>query len=245
MTDGTPVGYYEWLDFNNPMTEETADRLVAELATAGPADVLDVGCGWAELLLRLLAACPGAMGHGIDHDDPLIDRARRNAADRGLAGRVTFSSTLGAHEPADLVLNLGAEHVFGSLDDALAGLWPLVRPGGRLLLGTQFWEEQPTRELVEVIGHVPSLPELIDGAAAAGWRPLGLQVATLQDWDHFEFRFLGDWEQFAMAPTSAAQAASARLAADEHRAAYLRRRGVLGFAFLTLGRPLEPASDER
>lgn len=199
MTDEAPVGYYEWLNFNNPMTEETADRLIAELA-------------------------------------------QRNAIERGLASRVTFSSTLGAEPAADLVINLGAEHVFGNLEAALVGLWPLVRPGGRLLLGTQFWEQTPTQELIEAIGHVPSLPELIDGATAAGWRPLGLRVATLGDWDHFEFRFLGDWEQFVMAPTTATQAASARLAADEHRAGYLRRRGVLGFAFLTLGRPLEPSS---
>jgi len=108
VTDEAPVGYYEWLNFNNPMTEETAGRLIAELATTEPSSVLDVGCGWAELLLRLLAACPDATGHGIDHDDPLIERAQRNAIDRGLASRVTFSSTLGAEPAADLVINLGA-----------------------------------------------------------------------------------------------------------------------------------------
>jgi len=243
VTDGAPVGYYEWLDFNNPMTDETADRLVAELAAAEPASVLDVGCGWAELLLRVLAACPRAMGRGIDHDDPLIERAARNAADRGLTSRVSFSSTLGAEQPADLVINLGAEHVFGDLDAALAALWPLVRPGGRLLLGTQFWEKPPTEDLIEVIGQVPSLAGLLDAAVVVGWRPLGLQVATLQDWDHFEFRFLGDWEQFVMAPAATGEAASARLAADEYRAEYLRRRGILGFAFLNLGRPQEPAAD--
>ncbi len=29
----------------------------------------------------------------------------------------------------------------------------------------------------------------------------------------------------------------ARTAADEHRDSYLRRRGILGFAFVTLGKP--------
>lgn len=244
MTETTPVGYYDWLNFNNPMTDETADSLVAELATTEPSHVLDIGCGWAELLLRLLAACPEATGRGIDNDEFLIERGRRNAADRHLTSRITFGATVGAEQPTDLVLNIGAEHVFGTLDRALVELWGLVRPGGRLLLGTQFWEQPPTPAVIEAIGHVPTLQELVDASVAVGWRPLGLKIATPQDWDHFEFRFLADWEQFVMAPTTEDEAVSAREAADMHRADFLRRRGVLGFAFLTLGRPQQPSISE-
>ncbi|MEL6983481.1 MAG: SAM-dependent methyltransferase, partial [Actinomycetota bacterium] len=167
----------------------------------------------------------------------LLARAAGNAETRGLADRLTLSAALGPVAPADLVLNVGAEHVFGDLGQALAKLWPLVGPGGRLLFGTQFWERSPTPALVEAIGELPDLSGLIDAAAAAGWRPLGLRVATAQDWDHFEFGFLADWEQFVMAPPTLADAERARQAADDHRAEYLERRGVLGFAFLTLGRP--------
>ena len=233
----TGAGYYEWLNFNNPMTEETADRLVATLAASPPTDVLDIGCGWGELLLRLLAASPDAAGYGVDHDDVLLERAQRNALDRGLAARVSFSPGLDDVQPADLVLNVGAEHVFGTLDEALTELWPLVRPGGRLFLGTQFWEQDPTPEVIDAIGHLPDLTELVGAAVAVGWRPLDLQVSTPTDWDHFESRFLRDWEQSVMAATRADEAAAARQAADEHRAGYLERRGVLGFGFLTLGRP--------
>ncbi len=240
MSDSAPVGYYQSLDFNNPMTGDTADRLVDELAACEPNDITDVGCGWAELLLRLLSACPDATGHGIDHDDALIERARANAADRGLSPRVTFSESLADEEPADLVLNVGAEHVFGTLDQAMVELHTLVRPGGRLLLGTQFWEQPPTAAMLEAIGELPRLDELIDAATSVGWRPLNLKVASRDDWDHFEFGFLADWEQFIMAPPSPAGADRARQAADAHRSDYLRRRGTLGFAFLTLGRPADP-----
>lgn len=241
MTDSAPVGYYEWLDFNSPMTSETADRLVARLAATGPGSILDVGCGWAELLLRLLASCPEATGFGIDHDQRLTERAETNAADRGLSSRVSFDSTLGDEpEPADLVLNVGAEHVFGTLADALVELHRLVRPGGRLLLGTQVWERPPTPEIVAAIGELPTLPGLVEQAASAGFRPLDLVVSSARDWDHFEFGYLADWEQFVMAPTTQDEADQARLAADSHRQGYLRRRGVLGFAFLTLGRPSPP-----
>lgn len=232
-----PVGYYESLDFNSPMTNQTADHLVAQLAATPLSTIIDAGCGWAELLLRLLTACPEASGHGIDHDEVHLARAERNAAERALLPRVTFSAALGTMAPADLVLCVGAEHVFGTLDQALSELRNLVRPGGRLFLGTQIWEQAPTPALVEVIGHLPTLSELIGAAVEPGWRPLGLKVASPDDWDHFEFGFLADWEQFVMSPATPAASHAARRAADRHRDDYLRRRGVLGFAFLTLGLP--------
>lgn len=232
-----PVGYYESLDFNSPMTEETANGLVAELAAARPQRVLDIGCGWGELLLRLLAACPDASGHGVDTDAVLTDRATANAADRGLDARVTFTDALADAPSADLVVSVGADHVFGDHGDALAALWDLTTAGGRLLFGTGFWEQPPTEAVLDMFGELPTLEQLVARATALGWRPLGLTVSSPRDWDHFEFGFLADWEQFVMRPPSAEGAAAARRAADAHRDAYLERRGTLGFAFLTLGRP--------
>lgn len=237
MPRSAPVGYYESLDFNSPMTDETANALVAELAAANPQRVLDIGCGWGELLLRLLAACPDATGHGIDTDEVLVARAEANASDRGLADRVTFGPRIEAAEVADLVLSVGAEHVFGDHADALAGLWDLTEPGGRVLFATQFWEQPPTDALQEALGQLPTLAELVARSAGSGWRPLGLTVSSARDWDHFEFGFLADWEQFVMHPPDSEGATAAARAADAHRHSYLERRGMLGFAFLTLGRP--------
>ena len=239
MPRSEPVGYYESLDFNSPMTNATADALVAELADANPQRVLDVGCGWAEFLLRLLAACPEAVGHGVDHDDILVARATANAAVRGLADRVTFGAQVGPANPHDLVVCSGAEHVFGDHADALAALWEHTAPGGRLLFGTGFWERTPTDALLSDFGALPTLSALVDDVVAAGWRPLGLTTASARDWDHFEFNFLADWEQFVMSPPSPEGADAARRSADAHRDAYMDRRGVLGFAYLTLGRPPE------
>jgi len=41
------------LTFLAPLSEARATRLVAFLAEEPPSTVLDVGCGWAELLLRV------------------------------------------------------------------------------------------------------------------------------------------------------------------------------------------------
>ena len=239
------IGYYESLDFNAPMTGTTADQIVTTFATADPIQILDVGCGWAELLLRLLTACPTARGHGIDHDAVLIARATRNAATRSLSDRVTFSADIADAQPSDIVVCVGSEHVFGSFNDALSGLRDIVRPGGRLLLGTSIWEQSPTPEQVETYGDLPVLRDLIAGATALGWRPLGLTLASAHDWDHFEFGFLADWETMIMSTSDPTESDQARQAADEHRDNYLDRRGILGFVYVTLGRPISARFDAR
>lgn len=176
-TPSAVVDAYGSLDFNSPMADATAGYLVQRLASSAPADITDVGCGWAELLLRLLEACQAATGVG-------------------------FRAELGGVRPSDLVLSVGAEHVFGTLDDGLHELLPWVRPGGRLLLGTLIWERPPVSELLEAFGELPSLDDAVAAAVDAGWRPLDLKVATMEDWDHFEFGFMADWERVAMSPTS-------------------------------------------
>lgn len=51
---------YRALDFNSPLSDERADRLIRTLAPLAGLRVVDLGCGWAELLLRALAAEPAA-----------------------------------------------------------------------------------------------------------------------------------------------------------------------------------------
>jgi hypothetical protein len=67
MSDPAP-GRYEFLDFNAPSSSRRADAIAKALAGAEPSMVLDIGCGWSELLLRVLAAAPDATGTGIDTD---------------------------------------------------------------------------------------------------------------------------------------------------------------------------------
>jgi ubiquinone/menaquinone biosynthesis C-methylase UbiE len=224
---------YDSLEFNAPMTSATADEIVHTLASSRPRRVLDIGCGWAELLLRILDACPHATGQGIDNDEAMLARARRSAGERSLLDRVSFSARVEDAECGDLVLCIGAEHVWGSLQDALAELGRLTDPGGRVLVGSLFWEREPSRHLEAEFGPLPTLDTLIASFTLAGWRPLSLRTATLQDWDCFEFGFMADWELSALSLQDAGQAADARDRADRHRTGYLQRRGILGFAFVT------------
>jgi SAM-dependent methyltransferase len=239
-TDDGP-GYYEHLTFNAPLSERRAADIVARLAGRSPSDVLDVGCGWAELLLRVLDACPEATGVGVDTDGRALERGRANAAERGLTERVRFLEVAGDQPdgPADLVVCVGSSHAFGDTTQALAALRDRLRPGGTLLFGEAFWDSPADADLTLVpddLTGLPALAGLVDLAVGAGLRPLRTEVASLDEWDAFESGYLADWEEWLAAHRDHPDAAGVREQADRHRGRWMRGyRGRLGFAYLTLG----------
>ncbi|WP_405646299.1 SAM-dependent methyltransferase [Streptomyces uncialis] len=238
------------LTFHGPLSEARAARIVTRLARTGPATVLDIGCGWGELMLRVLEATPGATGLGIDLNAEDIARGRANAVARGLAGRVEFvvGSAAGTPRgPADLVLCLGASHALSDETPpkhtaaALHALRELVAPGGRVLLGEGFWQRAPTP--AELTGMWPDaradeyhdLAALVALAVEAGFRPAWIESADSGEWEEFESGYLSDTEEWLAAHRDHPLADETRARADRHRASWLDGyRGVLGLAYLTL-----------
>jgi hypothetical protein len=52
------------LDFNSPLSDARVSRIIRTLQPLDGARVAEVGCGWAELLLRIAAAQPSVTtGH--------------------------------------------------------------------------------------------------------------------------------------------------------------------------------------
>ena len=86
----------------------------ATVASRLPGRIVDYGCGWGELMLRIAEAVPDAQATGVDIFGPDILRGREAAAERGLAHRVTFIEGPAAEHttPADLVLNSGSYQAF-------------------------------------------------------------------------------------------------------------------------------------
>jgi tRNA G46 methylase TrmB len=64
MTDTDLPPRLSRLTFHGPLSEARAARAVDRLIRTKPATVLDIGCGWGELMLRILEALPGASGLG-------------------------------------------------------------------------------------------------------------------------------------------------------------------------------------
>ncbi|HET6628092.1 MAG TPA: class I SAM-dependent methyltransferase [Nocardioidaceae bacterium] len=244
-TDDGP-GYYEHLSFNAPLSDRRAGRIVSRLAASAPSVVLDVGCGWGELLLRVLEACPAATGVGVDTDGRALERARANAARRGLDDRVELlqADAGDASGTADVVLCIGSSHAFGDTAQALSALRERVRPGGRLVLGEGTWNTPAAdADLSLVPDDLPRLADLaglVELAVGAGYRPLFVETASVEEWDTFESGYLADWEEWLVAHPGHPDADRIRQRADDHRTRWLRGyRTGLGFAYLTLGLPTQ------
>ena len=109
------------LTFNAPLSEERASALVSALPISPGHHVLDLGCGWGELLLRILAAHPATTGTGVDTDKEALDRGVRAATRRGLHGRVEFVEAPAETfvDVADIVVCVASSHAFGGTGDAL------------------------------------------------------------------------------------------------------------------------------
>ncbi|MFI9051965.1 SAM-dependent methyltransferase [Streptomyces sp. NPDC053427] len=234
------------LSFHGPLSTERADRLAAELAARNPVTVVDYGCGWGELLLRILDVARGTRGVGIDVRGPDIARGRDNAANRGLADRVDFieGSATDHSGAADVVINCGAYQAFGAVPEALTALRRLVNPGGVLLFGADYWERTPSEQQLAhmwpgtTVDECFHLPDLVDVAIAAGFRPLRIQTATRDELEEFESGYAAGAEEWLLANRDHPEAEQVRTRLDDHRSIWLRGlRDVWGFAYLTLGVP--------
>jgi cyclopropane fatty-acyl-phospholipid synthase-like methyltransferase len=239
------------LTFLAPLSESRADRLVAFLAEDQPSTVLDVGCGWGELLLRVLEAAPAARGLGVDLDEEALAAAQRRAVDRGVADRATF-------EPRDAreidgsfgaVTCIGASQIWGPeveeaqpLDyaAALTALRALLPRGGRLVYGEGVWSSPPTPEAIAPLAgrddEYVTLRELVDLADAHGFAVMAAHEADLDEWDTFESGFAAGYARWlAEHPADDPDATEVRaLAARQHTAYFGGYRGILGLAYLNL-----------
>lgn len=233
-----PDVVYERMIWNTPLSEDHASFLLDFMGPAPERDILDLGCGWGELLLRALGRAPQAPGVGVDNAAWAIERGRRAAKDRGLSERVTFTvGDAAAWEMvADRLLCVGASHAWGGSVKALQTLRPLVPPGGRLIFGDGCWERPPSDEAARLFGDdVLGFATLVDHALNAGWRVLHVTTADQQEWDLFETTFRAGREAWLRTYPSDHRCPEVRAKLDDLVREYVSvYRTVLSFAYLVL-----------
>jgi SAM-dependent methyltransferase len=194
----------EWL----PKMPDVAARLADTTRTTR---VADVGCGFGWAAIELAKAYPHLRVDGYDADEESIRRARRNAADAGVADRVTFevvdaSSGYGAGR-YDVVFFFECVHDMAHPDRALAQARTAIAPGGTVIIMDEAVSDtlavgDPTQTFFacvsvlwclpqgrvepdsEAVGTVMTADRLRTIAIDAGWA--GIDVLPV---DHPFFRF--------------------------------------------------------
>jgi cyclopropane fatty-acyl-phospholipid synthase-like methyltransferase len=242
----------EDLTFMTPLSADRAGRLVRFLAGDEERTVLDLGCGWGELLLRVVEASPQARGVGVDIDQPALEHGRGLARERGLADRVTFvdgDAKAQADGSADAVICIGASQIWGPpveakqpMDyvSALSALRKVVSPGGRVLYGEGIWSRTPTTEAAAPLGgrldEFVALSELVELAVGQGFLPVQVHETNLDEWDEFESGYSAAYARWlAEHGADHPDATEVLERAAKQRAAYFGGyRGTLGMGYLAL-----------
>jgi len=226
-----------------PVSEERLQQLVEKLTAPAEGSVLDLGCGFGAWLLRTLDAHPGLRGVGVDISRAALAEADREAARKGLSGSVRWIESDGAdwtNGTFDIVICVGAGHIFGGLDGTLSALRTHLRPGGQVLLGDAIWERPPSQAAQEALQagaeEFPDLAGLVRRVRDHNFEIAYGHVSTVQEWDEYEWSWTGSLVRWALDQATGSQRRTEALsAAREHRDAWLNGyRKQLGFATLVL-----------
>ena len=227
----------------NPFTDEKL-MLLGQVARMAPGQrQLDLACGKGEMLCRWAEAF-GIGGVGVDISTVFIAAAQARAVELGVADRVSFeladaSTYLAEPESYDVVSCIGATWIGGGLVGTIELMWGSLRPGGLLLVGEPFWNEDPSEEVLaggwEGVEDFTSLEGNLDRFEAAGVELVEMVLADGDSWDRYE---CGQWwavSEWLRANPAHENAAEMREFLEEKRRAHLAYgRRYLGWGVFVL-----------
>ena len=236
--DSLAQAKYSALLWNTPLSPAHANTLLNKLGLYVGVHIVDIGCGWGELLLRATARVESTVhATGIDTDQRLLDRGKRNAENRDLSVKFIRQRAEVFHEEQDRAICIGASHAFGGTIAMLTHLARIV-PKGKVLVGDMCWEKPPAEEAKAIFGdEVLSLADLVTLCRETEWEVLSLTTADQREWDEFESGLRSGPREWLLANPEDPRAADVRGEQNRREHDYLTKyRGVLGMAYIVLGR---------
>lgn len=172
----------------NPFSLDKVDLLGEICGLSEDQTMLDLASGKGEMLCRY-ADRHGIRGTGVDVYEPFVADARARAAELGVSGRVAFvlgeaAEFAASAEPHDVVGCFGATWIGGGLAGTLDLIRPVLRPGGRAMIGEVF--RAPAGPLpAGDRGELDDLAGVLANIEDRGYRLLDIVLASLDDWDRY------------------------------------------------------------
>jgi trans-aconitate methyltransferase len=231
---------HEGLAFMNPLAEEDVEEMIEALELEPGAHVLDLGCGKAEILLRIVERYPDVRATGLDKSAAVLAEARRQSETRVPESKVVLLEEdvrEYAPEPGafDLVVSTGGVSFRGGVGGTLAVLSGYVASGGKLLFGEGYWREEPTAEYLVALGaareELKDYEGTIEAAVEAGLDLKRAVTSSVDDWDAYEDAWARNGERYAEKHEGEEGVAELREWIANGRARYgeLGGREILGF----------------
>jgi SAM-dependent methyltransferase len=215
-----------------PLSAARADALARAISMPPDGRIVELGCGKADLLIRLLLVHAGATAEGFDRNPWFLANARSAAEAAGVAGRLSLIETDAPGvrldgRAVDVAIAMGATGIVGEGRDTLAFLGGIVVPGGEVVFGDGFWAAPPPDDGLASFGMArDELPDGLDGFTALG-RSVGLEPITVEAVSSEE------WDAYERAYADGIDAWTAAHPDDPERDAFLARSAAMRSSYAT------------
>ena len=233
-------------DYCNPISAAKIERVLDLLPLDESSRVLDLGCGRAELSLRIIERF-GSTVVAIDHSSYMLDAARERAEWTGALGKLHLDDTDIRDFQADpqtfhLSVMLGGGGIPGGMGGICRQLKTWTKSGGYVLIGEGYWRARPNAEYLALLGGPDS--QFLDhrgnvnAGIEAGLVPMHAATASPDEWDEYEWKYCRSIERYAREQPDDADVPQMLERIRHWRDAYLRwGRETLGFAVYLFYRP--------
>lgn len=188
----------------NPLSGTVLNEAIGELDLTEGMRVLDLACGKAEALRRIVERYD-VHGVGVDLSPYAIAQARAASMELRKGTLELIEGDALRYEPEssfDAVLALGPGWEHDSFGTLIRQTYPHALPGGLLLLADACWRSEPTDEYLALLGvardELGTHAANVQAAIGLGLVPLWAAAATQRDWDRYEWRYLANVERWAV-----------------------------------------------
>jgi SAM-dependent methyltransferase len=202
----------------NPLSGTTLNEAIDEMRLSAGARVLDLGCGKAEALRRVVERYD-VHGVGVDVSPFALSAARAASMElrQGTLQLIEGSALeYRAEAPFDAVMAMGPGWEHDTFSALIRQIYPHVAAGGLLLLADGFWRREPSDDYLRLLGatrdEMGTHADNVRAGIELGLTPLWASTASQRDWDRYEWRWLSAVERWALEHE-----------ADPQRTAFLER----------------------
>jgi len=233
-------------DYCNPVSAAKIERLLDLLPLDENSRVLDLGCGRAELSLRIIERF-GSTVVAVDNSSLMLDAARERAEWTGALSKLHLDDMDIREFRADpetfhLSVMLGASGIGGGVTGICRQLRTWTRAGGYVLVGEGYWRARPHSEYLALLGATES--EYLDhrgnvrAGVDVGLIPMHATTASQDEWDEYEWKYCRSIERYAREQPEDPDVPAMVERIRRWRDAYLRwGRDTLGFGIYLFYRP--------